>query len=77
MDSRTVAHLESFTDVTIIVHHFILSRLSFGALQKIQPSVRALGSPFPQCRLGAMGVTLKKWEPQRGICFTRLQFFIS
>lgn len=44
---KAVAHLESFTDVTIVVHHFTLPRLSFGALQNSSSLVRAWGSPFP------------------------------
>lgn len=39
-DRRAAAHLESFTDAPIIVHHFILPRLSFGALQNTRSSAR-------------------------------------
>lgn len=46
-DRRAVAHLESLTDVTVIVHHLILPRLSFGALQDTSSSARAWGLPFP------------------------------
>lgn len=45
-DGRAAAHLESFTNVPIIVHHFILPRLSFGALQNTRSSAR-VGTALP------------------------------
>lgn len=44
-DRRAAAYLESFTDVPIIVHHFILPRLSFGALQNTRSSARGWDWP--------------------------------
>lgn len=44
-DRRAAAHLESFTDVPIIVHHFILPRLSFGALQNTRSLARGSDCP--------------------------------
>lgn len=43
-DKKAVTHLESFTDITIIVHHLILPRLSFGALQNTSSLSRACPS---------------------------------